>query len=133
MKIKRETDYAIRCILYLAGQPEKVTLIDEIAEQMSVPRDFLAKIVQRLAKQGIVKSFRGINGGLRLNRAASEVNLLEVIEAVEGPVSMNDCALEERSCDRATICPVHPVWLEIREEVRHILQSKTFERLEKKE
>ncbi len=129
MKIKRETDYAIRCILYLAAQQDRVTMIDEIAKEMSVPRDFLAKIVQRLAKQGIIKSFRGIKGGFRLNREAGEINLLEVIEAVEGPVTMNDCAVDRRSCDRWNACPMHPVWVGVRDEVRSILKSKTFDLL----
>jgi Rrf2 family protein len=129
MQIKRETDYAIRCILYLATQKDKVTMIDEIAKQMCVPRNFLAKIVQRLVKQDIIKSFRGIKGGLQLNRETGEISLLDVIEAVEGSVTMNDCAVDRRRCDRSNGCPVHPVWVDIREEVRKILKSKTFDLL----
>ncbi len=129
MQIKRETDYAIRCILYLSTQKDKVTMIEEISKQMCVPRDFLAKILQRLSKQNIVKSFRGIKGGFQLMKEPEQLNLLDVIEAVEGPVTMNDCAVDQRNCDRSNACPVHPVWVEIREEMRKMLKSKTFKDL----
>ena len=58
-----------------------------------------------------------------------QLNLLDVIEAVEGPVTMNDCAVDQRNCDRSNACPVHPVWVEIREEMRKMLKSKTFKDL----
>ena len=68
MQITRETDYAIRCVLHLARQPRRVAPAAEIAAATQVPRIFLAKILQRLAKAGIVVSQRGVQGGFSLAR-----------------------------------------------------------------
>jgi len=70
MQIKRETDYAIRCVYYLAGTEQDVVMMDEIAAEMEIPKSFAAKILQKLVRAGIVSSFQGIKGGFRLARAA---------------------------------------------------------------
>jgi Rrf2 family protein len=128
MQIKRETDYAIRCIHYLASKKDTVIMIDEIASQMKIPKTFLAKILQRLAKKSIVKSFRGIKGGFQLAREASTINLLEAIEAIQGPMFINRCAVDPKTCDLSSTCAIHPVWLDIQEQVKKVLQSYFFEK-----
>jgi Rrf2 family protein len=128
MKISRETDYAMRCVLYLAGRQENVAMISEIAAEMSVPKSFLAKILQKLTRASIVTSYRGLKGGFELARPPAEISLLEVIEAIE-PVAMNICALDKKKCSRSRTCSVHPVWLEVRETVEKMLRKKTFANL----
>src|SRR5208337_3129433 len=129
MEITRETDYAIRCVLYLCGKREEVTMIGEIASEMEVPRSFLAKILQKLARASLVKSFRGVKGGFQLARLPEELSLLDVMEAIEGEVSMNVCALDQSLCGRSKTCSVHPVWVEITKDFRKILKKYTFARL----
>jgi Rrf2 family protein len=126
MQITRETDYAIRCVLYLAGKRGSVTMVDEISREKSIPKSFLAKILQKLSKSGIVRSYRGVRGGFELAREPGEVSLLDVIEAVQGPVAMNACALDESVCSLSGSCSVHPVWVEVREEVEKLLRKKNF-------
>ncbi|MEJ2697849.1 MAG: Rrf2 family transcriptional regulator [Candidatus Sulfobium sp.] len=126
MQITRETDYAIRCVLYLAGKRGSVTMVDEISRKKSVPKSFLAKILQKLTRAGIVRSYRGVKGGFELAREPAQVSLLDVIEAVQGPVAMNACALDESVCGLSASCSVHPVWLEVRKEVEKILREKNF-------
>jgi Rrf2 family protein len=126
MQITRETDYAIRCVYYLADKKGKVTMVDETSRKMNIPKSFLAKILQKLAKASIVKSYRGVKGGFELARPPQEINLLEVIEAVQGPVAMNICALDEALCGLSSTCSIHPVWVDIRREVEKILRSKNF-------
>lgn len=126
MQITRETDYAIRCVLYLAGKRGSVTMVDEIARKKFVPKSFLAKILQKLVKAGIVRSYRGVKGGFELTRGPEEVSLLDVIEAVQGPVSMNACALDESVCSLSGSCSVHPVWVEVRKEVEKLLRERNF-------
>ncbi len=126
MQITRETDYAIRCVLYLSGKRGIVTMVEEVSKEMCIPRSFLAKILQKLTKSGIVKSYRGVKGGFELTRHPGKINLLEVIEATQGPVAMNVCALDERLCDFSGSCTVHPVWIQVRHEVEKILKKKTF-------
>jgi len=129
MQITRETDYAIRCICYLAGKMGSVTMVEEISREMDIPKSFLAKILQKLTKKDIVKSYRGVKGGFELARKPREINLLHVIEAMEGTAAMNVCAVSGSLCSRSDICKVHPVWVEVRAEIEKILKKKNFSRL----
>jgi len=127
MQITREADYAIRCVYYLSGRKKgNVTMVDEISKEMSVPKSFLAKILQKLSKASIVKSYRGVKGGFEIAREPSAITLLEVIEAIQGPVAMNICALDEALCGLSSRCTIHPVWVEVRREVEKILRGKNF-------
>ncbi len=125
MRIKRETDYAIRCVNYLAMRHGQIAVIGDISKNAFVPRKFLAKILQKLARAGIVTSHRGVKGGFELARGPSLINFLEVIEAIQ-PVEMNVCALDDRLCALSDTCAVHPVWIEVREEVRRVLAKRNF-------
>lgn len=129
MFVTRLSDYAIRCVLYLSRNGGKVASVAEIAESMYVPRNFLAKILQRLVKAGIVKSTRGPKGGFQLARDASEISLLDVLEAVQGPAAVNVCAIDSGKCDLSSTCSVHPVWVSIREMIEEELRGQTFARL----
>jgi len=126
MQIRRDTDYAIRCVLYLSELYDEVVMVKEIAKAKKIPREFLSKILQKLAKAGIVESFRGIKGGFRLAKRPEDINLLEVIEAIEGPVVMNQCAINRRVCSLSNSCSVHPVWVDVRKRVEGMLRSHNF-------
>ncbi len=126
MQITRETDYAIRCVYYLSGKRGEVTMGDEISREMCIPKSFLAKILQKLSKASLVTSYRGVKGGFELSRHPGKISLLDVIEAVQGPIAMNLCALDESLCDFSSTCSIHPVWVEVRREVEKILKKKTF-------
>ena len=133
MEITRETDYAIRCVLFLAMQPDRVFMVGEIAEKKDVPKAFLAKILQKLVKGGIVSSIRGVKGGFRLNKKPKDISLLKVIEAVDGPVSLNICVVDKRSCDRSGHCSIHNVWVDLHDDFAKKLNSIDFSRLVKNE
>ncbi|MBI5848074.1 MAG: Rrf2 family transcriptional regulator [Nitrospirae bacterium] len=126
MQITRETDYAMRCVLYLSGQTDKVVMVDEISREMATPKSFLAKILQKLVKAGVVKSFRGVKGGFQLNRAPEDINLLDVIEAIEGVVALNTCAVDSSVCGFSKTCAVHTVWITLRGEVNELLRKHNF-------
>ncbi len=126
MQITRETDYAMRCILYLSGQPKKVVMVDEISREMGTPKSFLAKILQKLVKAGIVNSFRGVKGGFQLNREPKDINLLDVIEAIEGVVALNACAVDSSVCSFSGTCGVHTVWVKLRGEVNDLIKKHNF-------
>ncbi len=129
MQITRETDYAIRCVDYLSGKWGSVTMVDEISRERCVPKSFLAKILQKLTKAGIVRSYRGVKGGFELTRPPKEITLLDVIEAIQGPVAMNVCAIDEGMCGFSSTCVIHPVWIEIRQKVEKMLRKNNFESL----
>jgi Rrf2 family protein len=129
MQITRETDYAIRCILYLSESPDEVAMVDEIARAKTIPKSFLAKILQKLTRANIVKSYRGVKGGFQLAKKPVDVSLLDVIEAIEGSVAMNICAVDKKLCEQSNSCPVHPVWVETRSLLEDRLRRYNFAKL----
>ena len=130
MELTRKGDYAIRGIIYLASQPpNKISLLSEIAAAVDVPQTFLAKIFQQFSKTGIVKSFRGTGGGFLLASLPEEITLLQVVEAVEGPILPNRCVLKAGECERDISCTVHPVWHQVQQKVRGILSNITLKDL----
>jgi Rrf2 family protein len=131
MEITRETDYAIRCVLYLSRTRGTVTMVDEISREMCIPKSFLAKILQKLTKSSIVKSYRGVKGGFQLARPPREISLLDVIESVQGTVAMNVCAVDKTACGLSRSCTVHPVWVEARRQIEKFLRSKNFAQMSK--
>ncbi len=126
MQITRETDYALRSVHYLARQSGRVCMVEEIAAAMEVPRSFLAKIIQKLAREGLVGSRRGAGGGYVLARPAAEITFYDVISAIEGPPIMNLCALEPERCERSGHCRLHPIWVQVRSEVEEVLRARNF-------
>jgi Rrf2 family protein len=111
LRISRKIDYGLRAMIYLASiSAEIVVPFREIARQMAVPEDFLAKILKTLVDQGLVRSTRGPHGGYALARPSTEISFLDVIEAVEGPVAVNVCLDEEDACDHSTACTMVHVW-----------------------
>ncbi len=130
MELTRKGEYAIRGIVYLAGKPmDKVYLLSDIAAAVDVPPTFLAKIFQQFSKMGLVKSFRGTGGGFMLGRAPENITLLEVVEAVEGPIIPNRCVVNPLNCERSGDCNVHPVWARVQGEVRGVLEGVTLKEL----
>jgi Rrf2 family protein len=118
----RASDYALRGMVYLARQPVgRLSMASEIASAEDMPEYFFSKIFQNLAKSGLVNSFRGSNGGFALARAPEEIKVLEVIEAIDGPVSASKCATNPGACDRSPSCPFHLYWKEAQESVLSVL------------
>lgn len=126
MQITRETDYAVRCVLFLSRSNEIVVMTDAIAAEMDVPKSFLAKILQKLVKADIVKSYRGAKGGVSLSKVPEKISLLDVVKAIEGDVAMNRCVFDPASCDFSSDCSVHPVWSELSKRVESYLKGTKF-------
>ncbi|GER94379.1 Rrf2 family transcriptional regulator [hot springs metagenome] len=126
MEITRETDYAIRCVLYLSERPDDVVMVEEIAKAKSIPKSFLSKILQKLVKADIVKSYRGVKGGFQIAKDPMKINLLNVIEAIEGSVAMNRCAVNKNKCSLSCKCTVHPIWTNLRKDMERRLKKISF-------
>lgn len=110
MQFNQATDYAFRVILFLAGQsPDEVVKGQTIAERQKIPFGFLQKIMRALSKSHLVKSYRGVEGGFSLARPPAAITLLDVVEAMEGPIEMQRCLNDPESCGRSCAhrCPVH--------------------------
>jgi Rrf2 family protein len=131
--ITREADYAVRCVLYLSRNPEKVSSVKEMTGPMHIPQSFLAKILQRLVKGGIVQSVRGAGGGFRLARDPKDITLYDVIKTTSGPLFVNACTVDDRNCELSGVCAVHPIWNDIRDELEAKLDKYNFKSLAAKQ
>lgn len=100
--------------------------INEVAESMKVPRDFLAKIVQELTQAGILESIRGVKGGFQLGKKPEEITLLDVIEIIQGKPALNACVVDKKSCELSRRCSVHPIWTELNQMIRQRLKEVNF-------
>ncbi len=91
MEISRKADYALRAVLYIAQAKSLRPTINEIARSEKIPREFLAKVLLDLTEAQILKSFQGVSGGYQLARRPAQITMLEVVEAISGPVMLNLC------------------------------------------
>jgi Rrf2 family nitric oxide-sensitive transcriptional repressor len=103
LKLTRSTDFALRVLLLLASGDHKVTN-SELSRTLRLSSHHLYKIVQTLSRQGYLRTLPGRGGGVVLARPPEKVNLLEVIELLEGPISLTDCLINIEGCDLARNC-----------------------------
>lgn len=126
MNINQATDYAFRAVLFLAGQPPgKVVEAQQISRQEVIPMRFLLKIMPSLIKAGVVRSQRGVGGGYMLAKTPSEINFLDIVEAIEGPIHINRCLEDYSYCSKkgAPECQVHRALADIQQKLVRDLES----------
>lgn len=120
-------------MVHLAGlQPGARASRGELAAAAECPEQFLAKVLQSLTHAGLVVSHRGNTGGFELPTSHRSATLLEVIEALEGPVRLNLCLNSTESCTRQEWCQVHPVWVQAQEALTAVLRSVSVHDLAQK-
>ncbi|NQT63239.1 MAG: Rrf2 family transcriptional regulator [Candidatus Marinimicrobia bacterium] len=129
-RLTNEGEYAVRLMVYLAGRDrDQLVSAREIADNQDIPQRFLRTIVSQFVKLGFIKSFQGNGGGVRLAEGAENKTLLEVIEAVEGPIYLNVCMQGEVACQFSNHCAVHLVWHEAQDAIQKILGGKKIKEL----
>jgi Rrf2 family protein len=129
--LSQKARYALRALSALADHADGQLQIAEIAETARVPRKFLEQILVDLKKRGLVHSTRGKHGGYALGRSADEINLADVIRAIDGPLALSPCAsrMAYRKCDDcldAATCTIRKVLLEVRDATAEILENRTL-------
>jgi len=111
MQITQTADYAVRTVVYLATHGgDGPVAAAAIAKEMTIPGDYISKVIQALSRAGLVESVPGRNGGARLARSPSDLSMLEIIEAVDGPVALTRCVIRPGACPRDRYCVVHKFW-----------------------
>ena len=126
MQIPRRVDYGLRAVIYLSDQQQgKCSSIAEIAKHQGVPKKFLEKIIQNLVRGGLIQSKRGSAGGYMLARPADTISFCDVIEAIEGPISVNAC-LDHTGCDQIPRCTMIGVWSEVQRRITEVLNGTTI-------
>jgi len=127
VQLTRAADYGVRVMIHLASlpvgsRPNRA----ELAAAAECPEQFLSKVLQNLTRAGLVTSHRGNTGGFELPRNRRAASVLEVVEAVEGPVRLNLCLASERACERQSWCPAHAVWAEAQGAMAEVLRKATI-------
>lgn len=128
---KKETEYALRGMVYIQIQnlKDRRPGVTEIAQEIEAPYFFTAKIFQRLAKQGFVRSVKGKGGGFFLDPAKKDLPLKEIIIAIEGEELFIGCGFGLKHCDENNPCPLHQQYELIRNEINRLVTSETIQSL----
>jgi Rrf2 family protein len=132
MQLTRAADYAVRVMIHMAGLPPGTrTSRTELANAAGCPDQFLSKVLQDLTRAGLVVSHRGNTGGFELPTVRETASVLEVVEAVEGPLRLNVCLAHDHACERQQWCPAHTMWAKAQEALTGVLRSTTITELAK--
>jgi Rrf2 family protein len=117
-------------MLFLAGKyPSPVVSKRDICDAEGITPAFLTKILQPLIRKGLVNSKRGVAGGFQLAKDPDELTVWDIMQAVEEPLALNVCLTEDDECGRSNYCPVHCLWLEMKDEMKRIFSSKSLSEL----
>ena len=127
IRLTKAGEYGLRAVRYLVENVDKSRIsIGDISENKKIPEPFLRKLFKPLVQQGIINSTRGVSGGVRLARDPKEITILEVVEALEGPLALNECLLEDSTCEFLDECGMHNVWEEAQAAMAKVLRSKNL-------
>jgi len=130
MQITRQADYAVRAMVYLAQLgPDRRASTSQIAQEKQIPPSFLAKIVSQLSVAGLLQTSRGARGGVSLAKSPADISLLDVVEAIDGPILLNECVSDNSACSFGEVCPMKPVWCEAQAELVSRLDNTAFSQL----
>jgi Rrf2 family protein len=133
MEITRQADYALRAMLFLSRQgQDQRSATSEIAKKQNIPPSFLAKIISQLSIAGLIHTSRGARGGVSIARSPEEITMLQVVEAIDGPVTLNECTTNPSFCGFGDDCPLHEVWCETQVELVGKLKKTTFGHITRK-
>jgi len=127
MQITKAEAYGIFGVIHLAHQDKgRVVPLSEIAEAQDVPEKFLAKIFQNLTKTGIVRSHRGVKGGFTLDKNPQDLNIRQVVEAIQGPYHIIRCLPDKDCCQRSDSCAVRVVMEKAEQKLLEVFENHTI-------
>lgn len=128
MQITRQADYAVRAVLYLAKLgSDRRAATSQIAQEQQIPPSFLAKIVSQLSVAGLLQTSRGARGGVSLAKSPEQISVLEVVEAIDGPILLNECVSSSGVCQFGDSCHLRPLWCDAQAELVTRLSKTTFQ------
>ena len=132
LKLTKKADYGLIALRHLASQPDQApgkprgSSTKDIADAYRIPLPLLSKVLQKLARNGLLASEQGTNGGYRLARDPHEITALEVIRTIDGPIILTHCFTEHGECDQSELCPVREPLRKVHEGILRLLSSITI-------
>lgn len=126
--LTQTSEYALRAMVYLARKgDEEYAGVKDIAKATDVPSNYLAKILQQLAKAGVLESQKGFGGGFRVARQLGNINLLSIVDPLENISKFRRCVLGQRECNDQVACPLHEAWSRICQDYLGALEHTTLQ------
>lgn len=133
MLLSKSCVYGLRAALYLSAKgPESFTPIRSMSDNLEISFHFLTKILQQLTAEGILESYKGPNGGVKLTKPGEKVTLLDIVRAIDGEAMFTECALGLPGCGVMKPCPMHDKWAETRDGIKEMLETTTLKELSSK-
>ena len=126
IRISRLTDYGTVLLAYLAEHQATVRSAADVADATGIAPPTVSKLLKSLARAGLVTSTRGANGGYRLARGPQDISAADVIDALEGPVSITECSASDGDCEHEGVCAVGGAWQRINVAIRRALEDVTL-------
>jgi Rrf2 family protein len=124
LRLSKKADYGLIALSYMAEAGQRpIVSAREMAEQHDIPVELLAKVLQRLARRGVLTSVQGINGGYRLARAPQAISVADVVEAIDGPLTLTACSDTSDTCDQFAKCNIRDPLHRIRERIASALAT----------
>lgn len=126
--LTQTSEYALRAMVYMARKgSDRYCGVKEIAQATEVPSNYLAKILQQLAKTGVLESQKGFGGGFRIALPLAKINLLTIVDPLENISRFHRCVLGQRECNAEVACPLHDAWKRICGEYLGSLTNTTLQ------
>jgi len=129
LRISRLTDYATVLLAALASEPQRLQTAAALAEQTRIAPPTVSKLLKQLHRAGLVASTRGLRGGYQLARPAAQISAAAILEALEGPVALTDCAAGHGNCEIEETCRVGRVWQRLNLAIRRALYDVSLAQL----
>ena len=126
LRISKLTDYGTVLLGHLATNQSTVCSAADVAEATGIALPTVSKLLKSLARAGLVTSTRGTNGGYRLSRRPQDISAADVIDALEGPVSITECSASDGDCEHEGVCSVGGTWQRVNVAIRRALQDVTL-------
>ena len=128
MKISTKGRYGLRILIDLATHDsDKPRMLRDIAKSQQISEKYISRLVIDLRRAKLVRSVRGVNGGFHLAKSPGEITLLEVLETMEGPISVVDCVRSPETCKRQSLCPARDIWQRLNDGIRELTQKITLD------
>jgi Rrf2 family protein len=132
MKVSNKAEHALHAMLYIAATGDHNCTINEIAEQAIIPREYLAKILKELTEKKYLKSYKGKYGGYKLAKPSKNISFLNIIEAMDGPLSVISCANDTHkkgSNPKRRYCAGQVFWIPLQDKLEDALSSMTLDKI----
>ena len=126
MKLSTKGKYGLYAMHYLAAHEGKGPQSLQNIASMGVPKQYLEQLLGNLRRAGLVSTVRGAQGGYQIAKPPGEISLLNIIDAMEGPIELSECTADENFCDRSCACPVRKVWQRVTDSINQELSQITL-------